>query len=173
MAVSIRDARRSREDRRWIERAYREYLDDLAAGGTGVFPALDVTGAGPEDLLGGWFRDEKSTPFVILRGGEPGGFAMVQRTSAAPQGPQAAYRLAEFFICQPYRRRGLGREAAELIFSRFDGQWLVTESASNREAIAFWRNVISGYTRGRYREQRGVGEVQHRFDSAGRDPAHG
>ena len=166
MAVSIRDARRSGEDRQWIERAYREYLDDLGTGGTGVFPALDVTGQGPADLLDAWFRDERSIPFVILRDGTPAGFALVQRTSAAWQGPQSAFRLREFFVRDEFRRRGLGREAALLLFNRFEGQWLVTESTRHRAAIAFWRNVIAGYTRGRFREGSVSGEVQHTFSSS-------
>jgi predicted acetyltransferase len=171
MAVSIRDARRSREDREWIERVYREYLVDLAAGGTGVFPALAVTGQATQELLGTWFRDDKSVPFVILRGAEPAGFALVQRTSAAPHGPQAAHRLTEFFIRRPFRRRGLGREAAMLLFRRFEGQWLVSESMRNRDAVAFWRNVIGGYTHGRYRERQAGGEIQHTFASASRGRA--
>lgn len=166
MAVSIRDARRSGEDRRWIEGAYREYLGDLTAGGTGVFPALDVTGQQPVDLLDAWFRDEGSVPLVILRDGMPAGFALVQRTSAAWQGAQSGFRLREFYISQAFRRRGLGREAAILLFSRFEGQWLVTESARHQDAVAFWRNVISGYTRGRFRERTAGGEVQHAFSSS-------
>jgi predicted acetyltransferase len=171
MAVSIRDARRSRDDRRWIEQVYREYLVDLAAGGTGVFPALTVTGQESQDLLGAWFHNERSMPFVVLRDGEPAGFALVERTSMAPPGPQATYRLTEFFVRQPQRRRGLGREAASLLFDRFEGRWLVTESTRNREAVAFWRNVIGGYTRGRYRERVAGGEIQHTFSSASRAAA--
>jgi predicted acetyltransferase len=148
-----------------MESAYREYLGDLSAGGTGVFPALDVTGQQPADLLGGWFRDERSIPFVILRDGSPAGFALVERTSAAWQGRQPAFRLREFFISEAFRRRGLGREAAMLLFSRFEGQWLVTESPRDRGAVAFWRNVIGRYTRGRFRERAVGDEVQHTFTS--------
>jgi predicted acetyltransferase len=168
MAVSIRDARASRDDRKWIEQVYREYLDDLVAGGTGVFPALAVTGQESQDLLGPWFRDQRSTPFVILNDGSPAGFALVQRTSLAGTGPEAAFRLTEFFVRQSMRRLGLGRAAARLLFDRFDGTWLVTESTRHRHAVAFWRSVIGGYTRGRYRERFAGGEVQHTFRSAGR-----
>jgi predicted acetyltransferase len=168
MAVSIRDARQSGEDRRWIERAYREYLDDIAAGGTGVFPALLVTGQASEDLLGPWFHDERSMPFLILRSGEPAGFALVQRASAVRDGPQAEHRMTEFFVSPPLRRLGLGREAAQLLFNRFEGRWLVTESTTHAGAVAFWRRVIGAYTRGRYRERLSGGEVQHRFESARR-----
>jgi predicted acetyltransferase len=168
MAVSIRDARNSGEDRRWIECAYREYLDDIAAGGTGAFPTLLVTGQASEDLLGPWFHDERSMPFVILRAGEPAGFALVQRTSAAREGPDAEFRMTEFFVSKPMRGLGLGREAAQLLFSRFEGRWLVTESTVHTGAVAFWRRVIGAYTRGRYRERLDGGEVQHRFESARR-----
>lgn len=166
MAVSIRDARHSREDREWIERVYREYLDDLAAGGTGVFPALTVTGQGTHDLLASWFRDERATPFAILREGRPAGFALVKRTAQSPTGPAPAFHLAEFFIQLPMRRLGLGREAARLLFDRFEGDWLVTESTRHREAVAFWRSVIGAYTRGRFRERLESGEVRHTFSSA-------
>jgi len=172
MAVSIRDARRSSEDRKWIERVYREYLDDLGAGGTGAFPTLTLTGQASHDLLGGWFRDERLIPFVILHGKEPAGFALVQRTSPVRSGPQAAFRLAEFFVRRPVRRLGLGREAARLLFDRFEGQWLVSESNGHREAVAFWRKVIGSYTRGRFREQLAGGELQHTFSSAGRAAGH-
>lgn len=165
MAVSIRDARASGEDRRWIEHAYREYLDDIAAGATGVFPALLVTGQASQDLLGPWFHDERSTPFLILRGGEPAGFALVQRTSIVRDGPGAEYRMTEFYVMRALRRLGLGREAAQLLFSRFQGRWLVSESSGHAGAIAFWRRVIGAYTRGRYREAQVGGEVQHRFES--------
>ena len=168
MAVSIRDARRSGEDRRWIERAYREYLDDLGAGGTGAFPSLTLTGQASHDLLGAWFRDERFIPFVILHGTGLSGFALVQRTSPARGGPQAAFRLAEFFVRRQVRRLGIGREAARLLFDRFEGRWLVTESHGHREAVVFWRKVIGGYTRGRYREHHAGGELQHTFSSAGR-----
>ena len=169
MAVSIRDARRSSDDRKWIERVYREYLDDLGAGGTGAYPTLTVTGQASHDLLGGWFRDDRLTPFVILHGQEPAGFALVQRTSPARSGPQATFHLAEFFVRRPVRRLGLGREAARLLFDRFEGQWLVTESNAHQEAVTFWRKVIGSYTRGRYRERLAGGEMQHTFTSVARN----
>ena len=65
-----------------------------------------------------------------------------------------------------HRRRGLGREAALLLFTRFEGRWLVTESTRDRAAVAFWRSVIGAYTRGRYRERTAGGEVEHTFSSS-------
>lgn len=165
MSVSIRDARRLHGDREWIERAYRDYLEDLAAGSTGVFPALTVTGQATEELLAPWFRDDRTTPLVILHDGRAAGFALVQRTSPSASGRDASFRLTEFFIHRDHRRRGVGRAAAGLIFDRFEGEWLVTESTRHAGAIAFWRRVIAGYTRGRYRERMEDGDVRHGFRS--------
>ncbi len=134
--------------------------------------ALLVTGQASDDLLEPWFHDERSMPFVILKGGEPAGFALVQRTSPVRDGPQVEYRMTEFFVSKPLRRLGLGREAAQLLFTRFGGRWLVTESSDHTGAVAFWRRVIGAHTRGRYREQLCGGEVQHRFESASRSPVH-
>ena len=42
--VSVRDCRKARDDRRWIESVYRDYLNDLAPASTGIFPALGEIG---------------------------------------------------------------------------------------------------------------------------------
>ena len=160
MAVSIRDARSARADREWIEASYRDYLDDLPAGATGVFPALMVTGQSEAELLAPRFVSERVIPLVILSDLRPVGFALVDRE---PGGLR--HRLSEFYIRREDRRRGLGREAAALIFTRFPGDWLVSESARNAGAIAFWRKVIAAYTRGRYQERHGDGELRHSFSS--------
>ncbi len=166
MTVTLRDARRSRLDREWIESAYREYLEDLSAGRTGVFPALTVTGQGAGELILPWFRDERAAPLVILSDGTPAGFALVERTSLSPGAAAPRFRLTEFFIRRPHRRLGLGRAAATLIFDRFQGDWLVTEPVRQAGSVAFWRTVIAGYTRGRYRERVANGDVLHSFSSA-------
>ena len=166
MTVTIRDARPLRQDRQWIAGVYREYLGDLSAGNTGLFPALTETGYRDDDILDVWFRDERATPLVILHGGIPAGFALVERSlpRAGVNEPQN-YRLSEFFVRQPFRLRGVGREAAQLIFTRFSGRWLVVEQARNDGAVKFWRRVITRYTNGRFQERLGGGEVRHSFDS--------
>lgn len=166
MTVTIRDAKPSRQDRRWISGVYREYVGDLSADNTGVFPALIETGYRDDDVLDVWFRDERATPLLILYSGTPVGFALVERSlpRAGPHEPPQ-HRLSEFFVRQPFRRRGVGREAAQLIFTRFGGRWLVVEQARNGGAVEFWRRVITRYTHGRFHERTGGGEVRQSFDS--------
>ncbi|MBM5811532.1 MAG: GNAT family N-acetyltransferase [Gammaproteobacteria bacterium] len=167
MATTIRDARASERDRRWIEQIYDEYLGDLAAGHTGVFPAAAVTGQGIDELLQGWFRDQRSMPFMILRNEEPAGFALVQRERLPEGRVRVQFRLSEFFVRGPYRRLGVGSSAAQLLFARFAGDWVIAEQAGNLIAIDFWRKVLAEFTGGDFSEQQSYGEVAHRFASGG------
>jgi predicted acetyltransferase len=170
MSVSLRDAKGSAADRLWIQAAFPEYLQELAkvsAASTGVFPVLGEHGAREGELLARWFRDDRSHPVLILDGGRAAGFALVSRplvTGAAKAAPE--FRMAEFFVHPRSRRRGIGRAAAVLLFSRFAGQWEVAESSANGEAVSFWRDVITGYTHGRYQERVRDGEVRQSFQSA-------
>ncbi|MBX3702421.1 MAG: GNAT family N-acetyltransferase [Steroidobacteraceae bacterium] len=167
MPITIREAQASRSDRDWIEDAYGEYLADLSGDRTGVYPSLQVTGQGVTEIIQGWFHDDRTTAFIILRENHPVGFAVVQRTPPPPGDARRHFRLSEFFIRKPYRSRGAGREAAMLLFSRYAGEWTISEQARNAGAIRFWRRVVSEFTNGQFREHRGQGEIAHLFTSGG------
>jgi predicted acetyltransferase len=167
VTVSVRDARGSAGDRKWIESVYRDYLDDLSPLNTGVFSAtsLGEIGYSESDQLDRWFGDSTVTPLVILRGTEPVGFAMVARGSAGAGRAAVDYRMAEFFVARTYRRRGVGRLAVELVLNRFAGRWEITEYLRNPVAVAFWRRVVANYTQGRFQERVTNGEVRQVFES--------
>ena len=75
------------------------------------------------------------------------------------------YRMAEFFIARPVRRRGVGRSAVRLVLDRFDGSWEIIEYLRNPGAVSFWRKVIALYTGGNYEERVVSGEVRQTFRS--------
>lgn len=162
MTVSVRDARDSAPDREWIRAVYRDYISELSSSQTGVFPMLGEWDAREAEFLAGWFADPGAQPFVILSNGERTGFALVSRPPAFPR-TSVAYRMAEFFVVEQARRRGVGASAAALLFSRYAGDWEVLEDQHNRPALQFWRRVIARETAGRYSETRSGGEVRHRF----------
>jgi predicted acetyltransferase len=168
MTVTVRDARSNAPDRQWIEGVYRDYLDDLGLLNTGIFPALGEVGHREPDQLQRWFMDTSATLLTILDDGQPAGFALVARDARASR--ESDYRMAEFFVAKPYRRRGVGRSAVRLILNRFAGRWEIVEYSRNPNAVKFWRNVVSGYTQGDYRERNANGEVRQHFTSA-RHPA--
>jgi predicted acetyltransferase len=88
---------------------------------------------------------------------------MVARESHA--GSPCDFRMAEFFIDRAHRRRGIGRSAVRLLLDRFAGRWEIVEYTRNPGAVQFWRNVVAGYTGGRYRERSTNGEVRQYFTS--------
>ena len=163
MPVTIRDARNNETDRNWIQRHYPEYLEDLSqlSMNTGMFPAGDY-GEREQELMARWFADDSSHPLILQKNDRPIGFALVRRPPRK-QRDTVDYRMAEFFIAPAYRRKGAGRDAAALIFSRFAGAWEITEFLYNKPAVAFWRSVVGKITGGRYREQTLHGEVRQTF----------
>lgn len=168
--ISIRDARRSTGDKAWIESHFDHYLDDLMRVNmnTGMFPVLGDFGDRQPDMMARWFADDSSHPLVILHNDQIAGFALVSKP--VMKRADVDYRLAEFFVDRRERRHGVGREAAELIFNRFDGRWEVVEMLRNQPAVAFWRAVVSAYTHGGNKESVANGEMRQIFRS---DPTHG
>ena len=168
MTISVRDARTTRGDRQWIESVYRDYLDDLAPLNTGIFPALGEIGHREPDQLTRWFGETGTQPLTILSDQQPAGFALVTPGGPVQQPGGAArtdYRMAEFFIARPFRRRGVGRSAVRLVLDRFDGSWEIIEYLRNPGAVSFWRKVIAHYTGGNYEERVVSGEVRQTFRS--------
>jgi predicted acetyltransferase len=166
--VSIRDALHSPHDRSWIQKSYAEYLDDLSqlSMNTGIFPAAGEFGEREPELMARWFADDSSHPLLILKNDRPVGFALVSRP---PRQHRATidFRMAEFFIKTKERRLGIGRDAALLIFNRFNGTWEVSEFLYNKPAVTFWRSVVTEFTQGRFKETTAHGEVHQVFTSPG------
>jgi predicted acetyltransferase len=92
-------------------------------------------------------RAEGKRAFVMRCEGRVAGFALVKRGSPASDDPNVQ-DVAEFFVLRRFRARGVGRVAAERLWSDLPGSWIVRASAKNPAAVAFWRRVVSGYTRG-------------------------
>jgi predicted acetyltransferase len=164
MTVTVRDARTHPGDRKWIEAVYRDYLDDLGLLNTGIFPSLGEIGHREPDQLERWFMDTSTTLLTIVEEGQPAGFALVARDTRASR--EADYRMAEFFIARPHRRRGVGRSAVGLILRRFAGRWEIVEYSRNPNAVKFWRSVVSAFTHGDFRERNANGEVRQYFTSS-------
>jgi len=171
VSVRIRDAQNSAQDRTWIQSQYPEYLEDLSqlSMNTGMFPASGEYGERKDELLARWFADDSSHPLVILHDNKPVGFALVSRPPRNLR-EKTDFRMAEFFIELRSRRIGIGREAAQMIFNRFDGNWEVTEFLYNRPAVTFWRSIVSQYTNGQYRETVASGEVRQTFSTLRQRP---
>lgn len=98
-------------------------------------------------------RDQRCQAFVFRVAGRYAGFALVDD---AVRLPRDEWWMAQFFVVRKYRRKGVGRLAAQAVFDGVRGRWEVGQMPMNHAAQAFWRCVIAGYTRGRW--------VEHRLD---------
>jgi len=122
------------------------YIHDLSD----VFSGLEV---GPDGRFGYrrlplyWSQPDRRFPFLIRVDGRVAGFVLVQRGSPLNSNP-TTLDVEEFFVLRQYRRQGVGRDAAELLWKRLPGDWTVRVAEDNRGALPFWRDVIGKYTDG-------------------------
>jgi predicted acetyltransferase len=166
MSVSLRDSRAYRADQLFIERMYGDFVNDLAPDSTGVFPPLaGLAIVEGDDDLQRWLADPQVHLLTILLHKQPAGFAVVsiRRGSGRPGEATNPFRMTEFFIARPLRRRGVGRAAVRLLFDRFAGDWLGTQSRRHAPAVAFGRRVMAQYSGGRYQERADGDEIHQRL----------
>ena len=112
---------------------------------------------GNENLSVYWSEPERRFPFLIRYGARIAGFALVTRGSSASENPEVL-DIAEFFIARRYRRLGVGRQAALLVWQRFPGRWTVRVSEGNGSGCRFWASVITHYTGGTQTETQRPGQ---------------
>ena len=116
-----------------------------------------------------YWQDPQCSPYLILAGSNCAGFALVDKEVRIPGDD---FWMDQFFVMKKYRRLGLGRAAAWMVFDLHPGKWQVGQMAENHPAQAFWRNIIASFTSGHYQEEqvtsgRWRGWVQ-RFRSKGK-----
>ncbi len=104
-----------------------------------------------------YWTDETRHSFFIRADGKLAGFVMVNQYCYVAKEP-GTRSIAEFFVMRKYRRKGVGRLAALLIFDRFPGKWEVIQHGENEPSKVFWENVIGEYTHGSYRKEKAVVE---------------
>lgn len=148
-----------------LHNLYPLYLHDIAEiwgihpNRYGVFEKGDVpTLSEQSKLLGVWWEQPSVLfPYLITVDDVAAGFALV---STPPQVPSAniQYYLSDFFVLRTYRRQGVARRAAELVFDQFQGAWELQTNPTERNMSTqiFWRKTLNTYTGGKYSELDGV-----------------
>lgn len=122
------------------------YLHDLSP----AFPSIQLGADGRfgyEKLPLYWTEPDRRFPFLIRYRTRVAGFALATRGSPMSDDP-TVFDVAEFFILRNYRRDGVGRRAAFLLWDHHPGRWIVRVSEGNSGALPFWTSVIAEYTDG-------------------------
>ncbi|WP_437812654.1 GNAT family N-acetyltransferase [Sorangium sp. So ce1078] len=122
------------------------YIHDLSDVFPGIEPGADGR-FGYDKLPLYWSERERRFAFIIRCAGRIAGFVLATRGSPAAEDPDVL-DIAEFFVLRRYRRSGVGRRAAVLLWQRLPGKWTVRVSEGNAGALAFWRGVVSEFTNG-------------------------
>ena len=177
-------------------RAEAAHLPKLEVA-AGAWADAYMLGAGALSPLNG-FMDARDYAAVLDSGRLPGGHAFTipvvlrvdeaeaRRVRSAINGttrialrhqgePVAIVDVAEFFVVRQYRRSGVGRRAAFLLWNRLSGHWIVRVPEGNRRALPFWAAIIAEYTSGALSESTRSGSPHawrvFSFNSANRNVA--
>jgi predicted acetyltransferase len=146
-ALTIQAA--SPSDRPMLENLIQLYLHDMSE----IF-AMELDDNGRfayEPLALYWLEPERRFPFLILFRGRAAGFALITRGSPMSDDPDVL-DVAEFFVLRQYRRCGVGRQAAFLLWNSLRGRWIVRVGEGNRAGLPFWSSVVSDYADGELTE---------------------
>lgn len=121
---------------------------------------VDENGSFGEDDLDGCWTENWRHPYLIYSDGKLAGFAIVDEYS---QDAHDFVDMGEFFIMRRFRRHGLGKQIAFMLFDKFANKtWQVEQLTQNTSATAFLRKIIHDYTNGDYQEyQTSDGIAQH------------
>lgn len=94
----------------------------------GVLPYFDL-----------YWKEENRFPFLFQNDDKPIGFALVNTIGTTSL---VNWNMAEFFIVNGCRRKGLGRQVAKQIIRQFPGMWEIAVIPENKRALSFWESAI-------------------------------
>ncbi|MBS4199123.1 GNAT family N-acetyltransferase [Bacillus sp. FJAT-49732] len=112
-----------------------------------------------------WTEDYRR-PLIVKVDGEIAGFALVAldvpRDFTKLSNAEKTNIISDFFIMRKFRRKGIGKQVAFSIFKQFKGVWEVRQTYENKPAYAFWKKVISEFTKdSSYQEEMLESELWH------------
>ncbi|MGH9885387.1 MAG: GNAT family N-acetyltransferase [bacterium] len=126
---------------------------DLKPGADGRF--------GYDELAHYWSEPDTHFAYLIRSGEDVAGFALIARGSPASDDPDVI-DVHEFFVLRSFRRGGIARRAAFLLWDRTPARWVVRVSERNLGALPFWEGAIRDYARGAFTVKQHPGKT-HMF----------
>ncbi|SET71532.1 Predicted acetyltransferase [Oceanobacillus limi] len=111
----------------------------------------------PYKYLDHQWTDDYRRPFIVKVDGEIAGFVLlildVPNEFTKLSSAEKTIVISDFFMMRKYRRKGIGKQVAFLLFQQFAGSfWEVKQTISNKPAYEFWNRIIREYTGSNYTE---------------------
>ena len=144
--MNIKIAEASLRDKPIIKNMLQLYIHDFSE-----FDGYELNEDGyyNYDYLDEYWTEKDRYPFIIRFNDKIAGFVLINGYSVMIKN---ALTIAEFFILRKYRRQGIGKKAAFMIFETFPSKWEVRQTKNNIAGQHFWKNVIRDYTGGSFQE---------------------
>lgn len=136
--------RATRGDAELLANLLELYIHDVCD----VFPSVELGASGRfgyTQLPLYWSEPERRFAYVIRHDERIAGFALAKRGSPVTPDPNVL-DVAEFFVLRKFRRLGVGRAAARLLWQALPGAWTVRVAERNGRALAFWSRVVADST---------------------------
>ncbi len=121
---------------------------------------LDADGCWHPDYVDDFLSRAECTAYLIRVDGAAGGFAWVGAGDFPHKRPDRDFRLSEFFVAAPFRRAGVGCDAALAVLGAHRGSWQLEVVDGNEAALGFWRAVLPEHL-----EEPGDGDLVFLFET--------
>lgn len=179
--IHLVDAWRAPAARTFFRNVWPLYVHELAGFDTDFY-RLSPSGEWLPDLVEDWLASEtpadnlRSAPaepagqpfqraHVIVASGAPVGFVCIGLSPFRYMPEDADVYLAELFVANPFRKRGIARRAVELVLSSYRGRWSLSAIHDNERAVRFWRKTLAALPIAELVETPGEREIAWSFTS--------
>ena len=130
----------SPEQRELLWNIHQKYLYEM----TNYYAdEMDENGNYSYGYFDAYFTEPERTALLIRDDTRLAGFAMLNPYSYI--GGKPDHVLAEFTVFPQYRRKHLGKDAAECILRSYSGRWEIKYHEQNAAAKALWNQVTQPY----------------------------
>jgi predicted acetyltransferase len=139
------------------QRSVLRQLVELYAYDFSEYDQADVNDHGyfGYDYLDYYWTEPNRHSFFIRVDGKLAGFVLVSDYCSVLREAQG-WSVSEFFVMRKYRRQGVGKQVAAMVFGMFSGKWEVFQHEANVPSYHFWASVVQAYTGGRFETVDGV-----------------
>lgn len=137
-----------KEDASIIQNLGRFYVYEMSRY-CGFLPTWEVPANGLFECieLSSYLEKPDRHAFLVKVDDELAGFVLINKVGSTPD---VDWNIGEFFIVSKFQGKGIGRYAAEQVFTQFPGVWETSQIPENIAAIKFWDSIVRRYSHGQF-----------------------